>query len=179
MGFGVVYGQIVCDYRDAAFGKWAWNLNETVRYNRITRTIGAEARDGAHVCRGASGGWGGQPRHVFGVGDESDCAWATWAIYLDGGSPPSGGTSGVEIYQNVLEATTSGAVFVNGGGNVTIDNNVILNGKASQILIYSYNRNASRWGCPGSRILRNVFSFNETATDASRTVISQTVCRCL
>jgi hypothetical protein len=153
---------------DAAHGKWAWNLNETVRWNRITRTLGAEARDGKHVCREAKGGWGGQPRHVFSPEAESDCAWATWAIYLDGGSPPAGGTSGVNIFQNELEATTSGAVFVNGGGNVTIENNVILNGKASQILIYSYNRNASEYGCPGTQILRNIFQFSETALDASR-----------
>ena len=74
----------------------------------------------------------------------------------------------MNIFQNELEATTSGAVFVNGGGNVTIENNVILNGKASQILIYSYNRNASEYGCPGTQILRNIFQFSETALDASR-----------
>lgn len=62
-----------------------WNLNETVRWNNITRTVGAEARDGVHVCRGAKGGWGGEPRRIFAPDAPSDCAWATWSIYLDGG----------------------------------------------------------------------------------------------
>ena len=138
-----------------------WNLNETVRYNNITRTVGAEARDGVHVCQGAKGGWGGEPRHLFAPDVPSDCGWATWSIYLDGGSPPAGGTSGVNIYQNIIDASTSGAVFVNGGGNVNITNNVILDGDSTQILIYSYNR-AVDFGCPGTAINRNVFSFKAT-----------------
>lgn len=132
-----------------------------MRWNNITRTVGAEARDGVHVCRGAKGGWGGEPRRVFAPDAPSDCAWATWSIYLDGGSPPAGGTSGVEIYQNVIDASTSGAVFVNGGGNINITNNVILDGDSTQIMIYSYNR-AVDFGCPGTSINRNIFSWKAT-----------------
>jgi len=148
-------------------GYYGWNLNETVRFNNISRTVGAEGRDGLHVCQRHHGGWGGQPRHVFGPEEESDCAWATWSIYLDGGAPPSGGTAGVHIYSNIIDGSTSGGVFVNGGGNVTITNNIILDGTGSQILIYSYPR-PSKWGCPGTTIERNIMSFTATASDAQR-----------
>ena len=55
-----------------------------------------------------------------------------------------------------------------GGGNITVTNNIILNGRTSQLLIYSYNRPES-FGCPSSSITRNILSFTNTETDAERT----------
>ena len=37
----------------------------------------------------------------------------------------------MHIYGNIIDGSTSGGVFVNGGGNVTIENNIILDGRCS------------------------------------------------
>ena len=92
---------------------------------------GAECRDGLHVCRHGRGGFSpagpavGAPNHMpgspagtFRNDAASDCGWAAWAVYLDGGSPPAGGTSGVMIHGNILDASMAGAVFINGGGDI-------------------------------------------------------------
>ena len=57
-------------------------------------------------------------------------------------------------------------------GNITVTNNVILNGRTKQVEFYSYARPTSGYvgaGCPRSTIARNVFSFDATQTDAKRT----------
>ena len=57
-------------------------------------------------------------------------------------------------------------------GNITVTNNVILNGRTKQVEFYSYARPTSGYvgaGCPRSTIARNVFSFDATQTDAERT----------
>jgi hypothetical protein len=38
----------------------------------------------------------------------------------------------VEIYGNVLDASMAGGVFINGGGNISIKNNIVLNGRTSR-----------------------------------------------
>ena len=40
---------------------------------------------------------GSDDRRAKGWDARSDCAWAAWAIYLDGGSPPSGGTASTSM----------------------------------------------------------------------------------
>ena len=74
----------------------------------------------------------------------------------------------MQIYGNILDASMAGGVFVNGGGNVTVHNNIILNGRTSQLLVYSYNRPLSH-GCPASKITNNILSMHNTETDAQRT----------
>ena len=57
-------------------------------------------------------------------------------------------------------------------GNITVTNNVILNGQTKQVEFYSYARPTSGYvgaGCPRSTIARNIFSFEATQTDAERT----------
>ena len=38
----------------------------------------------------------------------------------------------MEIYGNVLDASMAGGVFINGGGNISIKNNIVLNGRTSR-----------------------------------------------
>ena len=93
---------------------------------RFCARRGAQSKDGLHACQHGRGGYSpagpavGAPTHLPGApagtwrhDAPSDCAWAAWAIYLDGGSPPSGGTAGVEVYGNVLDASMAGGVFIN------------------------------------------------------------------
>ena len=88
-----------------------FNMNNTIRFNNVTRTLGASAMDGVHVCQ-----HGDNRGSLPGAG--SGCRGMTVAIYLDGGSGLGSGTSGINVYGNVLDCSTAGALWINGGGDV-------------------------------------------------------------
>ena len=88
-----------------------FNMNNTIRFNNVTRTLGASAMDGVHVCQ-----HGDNRGSLPGVG--SGCRGMTVAIYLDGGGGLGSGTSGINVYGNVLDCSTAGALWINGGGDV-------------------------------------------------------------
>ena len=88
-----------------------FNMNNTIRFNNVTRTLGASAMDGVHVCQHGDNR-GSLP------GKSTGCRGMTVAIYLDGGSGLGSGTSGIDVYGNVLDCSTAGALWINGGGDV-------------------------------------------------------------
>ena len=61
------------------------------------------------------------------------CQSNVYSIYLDGGNQNNQGYSGAVVHGNVMTAAWGGAVFVNGGGNVNVSNNVILDGRLWQL----------------------------------------------
>jgi hypothetical protein len=75
--------------------------------------------DGIHECQ-----HGDNKGSLAGIG--TGCRGMTTAIYLDGGSGFGSGTSGVDIYGNVLDCSTAGALWINGGGNINFTNNVVI-----------------------------------------------------
>ena len=84
----------------ACFGSIGWNLNNTIRYNNITRTVGVAAIDGVHVCVGGDNQGSGPP----GLG----CRNISMAIYFDGQDPHGSGYVGAEVYGNFIETSTGG-----------------------------------------------------------------------
>ena len=141
-----------------------FDMNITIRFNNVTRTLGASAMDGVHVCQhGDNKGNGG-----------NGCRGMTTAIYLDGGSGFGSGTSGVDIYGNVLDCSTAGALWINGGGDVNFTNNVVINRAIltgfdpsddgpfwGAITMWSYN-GTTNYGRPGNRFYKNIFQMDQT-----------------
>ena len=78
--------------------------------DNISDTVGAGATDGVHVCQHGSN-HGSAP-------DALGCRNLSWGIYLDGGDSQGSGYCGARIEGNVISSSMSGALFINGGGNV-------------------------------------------------------------
>ena len=55
----------------------------------------------------------------------------TWGIYLDDWS------SGTEVYGNIIADTTRGAIFIHGGRDNIVENNIIIDGGTSGQMVYS------------------------------------------
>ena len=53
----------------------------------------------------------------------------TWGIYLDAH------TSGVRVYGNIVVGTVRGGVFINGGKNNLVENNIFIDGAKNQIRV--------------------------------------------
>ena len=89
-----------------------------------------------------------------------------WGIYLDDY------TSGVHVYGNICVRTYRGGVMVHGGKDNIIENNIIVDGKASQLQlspIDSLTRgrtkghpDTSMWLMTGTIIRRNIISYDAT-----------------
>ena len=71
--------------------------------------LGSSSSDGKNVC-------------VHGKPAGPWCRGLVWGIYLDGGDGHGGGGCGFRIHSNVFDASTAGALMVNGGGNVNFTN---------------------------------------------------------
>jgi hypothetical protein len=126
-----------------AGGPTCWSMNTTIRHNNISRVMGVDAVDGLHVCvRGDNNGAGTGSRYGNGAG----CRNLSWAIYLDGGDGHGGGGCGFHVHGNVIDASTSGAILVNGGGNVNFTNNVIIDDSTTDFDI-CVGQNSSWDGC--------------------------------
>jgi hypothetical protein len=92
-----------------------------------------------------------------------------WGIYLDDY------TSGVHVYGNVCVRTYLGGVMVHGGQDNVIENNIIVDGHAYQLQLAPIDSltsgrtkghpDESMWLMTGTRILRNVFSYDGTRSD--------------
>lgn len=55
----------------------------------------------------------------------------TWGIYLDDW------TSGVKVYSNIINNTASGGIFIHGGRDNLIENNIVVNGGKGGPMVYS------------------------------------------
>ena len=86
------------------------------------------------------------------------CQSNVYSIYLDGGNQNNQGYSGAIIHGNVMTAAWGGAVFVNGGGNVNVSNNVILDGRLWQLSMPCYPGSTNK--TPGSSFDGNIISFD-------------------
>eukprot|EP01050_Picozoa_sp_SAG11_P005524 SAG11_NODE_392_length_9837_cov_9.732183_5_plen_1590_part_00 len=144
-----------------------FHMNNTIRYNNVTRTLGASAMDGVHVCQ-----HGDNKGSLPGAG--TGCRGMTVAIYLDGGSGFGSGTSGIDIYGNVLDCSTAGGLWINGGGDVNFTNNIVINRAIlpgfdpgddgpfwGAITMWSYN-GTTNYGRPGNRFYNNIFQMDQT-----------------
>ena len=126
-----------------------FDLRNVIRYNKVSRTLGSSSSDGAHVCRGEA------------YDARRGCRGLAWSIYLDGAY------SGAHVHGNVLDGSSKGAIIINGGGNVTFENNVVLNPKTSAVELSTCwapnDPRRARW--PGNRFERNIFALDApTAT---------------
>eukprot|EP01052_Picozoa_sp_SAG31_P020847 SAG31_NODE_1585_length_7821_cov_5.615903_4_plen_683_part_00 len=131
-----------------------FQLNNTVRYNKVTNVQGSSSSDGRHVCQGQA------------TNKSLGCRGITWAIYLDGGY------SGAHIHGNVLDGSSKGAMIINGGGNIAFENNIVLDAKTSNAeLNFCYQLNNTKqdlrvtsW--PSSTFARNIWSWTSTRSDS-------------
>ena len=148
-----------------------WNLNNTIRFNNITRTVGAASLDGVHVCVGGDNGGSGPA----GLG----CRNISATIYFDGGDPKGSGYVGSEVYGNIIETSTAGAFFIT-GGNVNASNNIFLANSKNRYGTYdttnlqwgvvqllsansaTQNKAFPNGGKPGSRFTSNIFLTQST-----------------
>ena len=74
-----------------------FDLNNTIRYNKVSNVLGSSSSDGKHVCQNST------------YDPEYGCRGIAWSIYLDGGY------SGAHIYGNILDGSDQGAMIINGG----------------------------------------------------------------
>lgn len=127
---------------DASLAKYA--LNNTIRYNKVSRVLGADSSDGAHVCQGEAY-------------DPTDgCRGITWSIYLDGAY------SGAEIYGNVLDGSVKGGLMINGGGNVSFRNNLVLAPRTESVLLNECWWPSNDEPPPFNVLKTNIFVLNHT-----------------
>ncbi|MCK5805763.1 MAG: right-handed parallel beta-helix repeat-containing protein, partial [Lentisphaeria bacterium] len=90
-----------------------------------------------------------------------------WGIYLDDY------TSGVHVYGNICVRTYLGGVDVHGGQDNIIENNIIVDGKVSQLQLQSIDSltsgrtkghpDTSMWLMTGTVIRRNIFSYDASS----------------
>jgi hypothetical protein len=157
-------------------GSLGYDLNNTIRFVNITNVVGVK------VCSVGAQKWQcREPRTCVQGRDTTvkgspllPCDPQAFAIYLDGGSNGGQGYYGATIYGNVLTASIGGAVFINGGGNTNVTNNLLLDGRGTQTQMPCYLNKGSQhhWG-RGSSFTNNIFSFglvqdfqnNGTVTD--------------
>ena len=103
-----------------------WQLNNTLRYNKVTNVRGSSSSDGMHVCQGQA------------VNETLGCRGITWAVYLDGAY------SGAQIYGNIFDGSSKGAMIINGGSSINFTNNIVLSAKTYNIeLNFCYKSNNS------------------------------------
>ena len=89
------------------------------------------------------------------------CRGLAWSIYLDGNY------AGATIYGNVLDGSSKGALIVNGGGNVSFYNNVVLAPKTAAVeLSACYSGDAARVAWPGTTLRANVFYLPDAGSSA-------------
>ena len=104
-----------------------WELNNTLRYNKVTNVRGSSSSDGMHVCQGQA------------VNKTLGCRGITWAVYLDGAY------SGAQIHGNIFDGSSKGAMIINGGSSINFTNNIVLGAKTYNVeLNFCYQSNNSK-----------------------------------
>lgn len=159
-----------------------FDLNNTIRYNKVTNVLGSSSSNGKYVCQGQA------------ADRTLGCRGVAWSIYLDGAY------SGAQIHSNILDGSSKGALIINGGSKVHFVrshprapcllvhgvavscthsrgvclcgqvNNIVLGAKSSNVMLnFCYQqRNAlhvTTW--PPNSFARNIFSWNSTRADSS------------
>jgi hypothetical protein len=126
-----------------------FDLHNVIRYNKVSRVLGSSSTDGRDVCRGSA------------ADAARGCRGLAWSIYLDGNY------AGATIYGNVLDGSSKGALVVNGGGNVSFYNNVVLAPKTAAVeLSACYAGDAARVAWPGTTLRANVFYLPDAGSSA-------------
>ena len=131
-----------------------------IEYNEILRT-GLETADvGAiHTYKTDLASKGNIIRNnvigdVVGIATDPDGEFRTpyysWGIYLDGYA------SKATVCNNIVYRTARGAIFINGGSDNTIVNNILVGGKRSQVYLHALKGKGGR-----NRFLRNIVYYRE------------------
>lgn len=131
-----------------------WFLNNTIRFNNISHTVGASSDSNKTVCVHGKGG--------------TDCRDIVWGVYLDGAA------AGIDVVGNIIGSTLHGAVFDNAGGNNTQTNNIFLADSDSLAMMdfgaQGGNNNPLPDGKPssteiaGNTVQRNIFYWTGNIT---------------
>ncbi len=96
-------------------------------------------------------------RNVVGMGTTEDSKFVSpyysWAIYLDDYS------SGTKVYGNVVVDTFYGALYIHGGKNNLVENNIFINGSQSQIHLKPHQDDPQFM--QGNAIERNIIVYQD------------------